>query len=103
MSVAQRRTLRCQYILITRALWHLHETLNIMHIDVRYHFIRKLLENGQIALRYCSTTEMPADIMTKALPKIRHDKLTKMIGINSEWTAQEKSDEQIAKINGEQE
>jgi hypothetical protein len=42
------------------------------HIDIRYHFVRECVENGDIALKYCSTKDMVADALTKALPKERH-------------------------------
>jgi hypothetical protein len=44
------------------------------HIDVRYHFIRWVIEEGKIRLIYCPTAEMVADSLTKALPsaKVKH-------------------------------
>jgi hypothetical protein len=44
------------------------------HIDVRFHFIRWIVEEGKIRLIYCPTEEMVADILTKALPstKVKH-------------------------------
>ena len=44
------------------------------HIDIRYHFIRWVCDNGSIRLVYCPTAEMTADILTKALPspKVKH-------------------------------
>ena len=38
------------------------------HIDVKYHFIQDALAQGLIQLNYLPTRQMPADIMTKALP-----------------------------------
>ena len=35
------------------------------HIDTRYHFVRELVNNGEISLEYCRL----ADIFTKALAK----------------------------------
>jgi hypothetical protein len=52
------------------------------HIDVRYHFIRKCSQDGLIELAYIPTTEMVADILTKALPRIKHDK--HMLGMGME-------------------
>ena len=37
------------------------------HIDLRYHFIRHALENGQIRIDYLPTSQQPADALTKAL------------------------------------
>ena len=44
------------------------------HIDVHFHFIRWIVEEGKIRLIYCPTDEMVADILTKALPstKVKH-------------------------------
>jgi hypothetical protein len=44
------------------------------HIDVRFHFIRWIVENGSIRLVYCPTNDMVADTLTKALPsaKVKH-------------------------------
>ena len=44
------------------------------HIDVRFHFIRYVVENGQLHLIYCPTEDMVADSLTKALPsaKVKH-------------------------------
>jgi hypothetical protein len=44
------------------------------HIDVRFHFIRWIVENGSLRLVYCPTDEMVADTLAKALPspKVKH-------------------------------
>lgn len=44
------------------------------HIDVRYHYIRYVIESGAIHLTYCPTDDMTADTLTKALPsaKVKH-------------------------------
>ena len=39
------------------------------HIDIRYHYIRECVRNGQIELRYCPKNDMKADILTKPLTK----------------------------------
>jgi hypothetical protein len=51
------------------------------HIDVRYHFIRESTKLGLIQLVYISTIEMVADILTKALPRDRHEKHMKGMGL----------------------
>ncbi|CAK9816498.1 Retrovirus-related Pol polyprotein from transposon TNT 1-94 [Anthophora quadrimaculata] len=42
------------------------------HIDVRHHFVRDLIRDGRITLGHISTGDMPADVLTKALPRARH-------------------------------
>ena len=44
------------------------------HIDIRFHFIRWVIEDGKIWLIYCPTEEMVADALTKVLPstKVKH-------------------------------
>ena len=44
------------------------------HIDIRFHFIHWVIEDGKLHLIYCPTEEMVADILTKALlsTKVKH-------------------------------
>src|SRR6202522_4010649 len=44
------------------------------HINVRFHFIRWIVEDGKLRLIYCPTEEMVAHILTKALvsTKVKH-------------------------------
>ena len=37
------------------------------HIDIRHHFIREQVAQGTLEIKYCPTTEMVADFMTKGL------------------------------------
>eukprot|EP00253_Pinus_taeda_P010962 PITA_10962 len=37
------------------------------HIDTRFHYIRELVNNGEIVLEHCRTQEQVADILTKPL------------------------------------
>ncbi|KAG5317706.1 COPIA protein, partial [Pseudoatta argentina] len=47
------------------------------HIDVRHHFVRGIVDNGEIELSYKSTEDMVADILTKGLPGSKHRKCVK--------------------------
>lgn len=53
------------------------------HIDIRYHFLRNAVIDGTLDTFYCPTTDMIADIMTKALPRAQHAKLTEDLGITA--------------------
>jgi hypothetical protein len=52
------------------------------HIDIRFHFIREAVENGQVTLSYCPTNAMVADILTKALPRTKVEKFVDMLGLS---------------------
>ena len=39
------------------------------HINISYHFIRSTQETGKVTIKYCSTQDMIADLMTKAASK----------------------------------
>ncbi|KAF1316242.1 Integrase catalytic core protein, partial [Globisporangium splendens] len=51
------------------------------HIDIRYHFVREKVEDGQVVLEYCPTQEMLADIMTKPIPSAQFDYLRTKLSI----------------------
>ena len=51
------------------------------HIDIRYHFIRQHVENGDITLVYCATENMTADILTKALPSMKQKHFALSLGL----------------------
>lgn len=51
------------------------------HIDIRHHFVREAVENEIVKLRHVSSSEMVADILTKALPRELHDKCIQGLGL----------------------
>ena len=53
------------------------------HIHIRYHFIRDTLAPGVIVLQYQPTADMVADIMTKPLPREKHEKHSGAMGLHS--------------------
>jgi hypothetical protein len=44
------------------------------HIDISYHFVREKVASGEITVIYTPTDDMTADVLTKALPLIKHEK-----------------------------
>jgi hypothetical protein len=52
------------------------------HIDIQYHFIRYVIEQGHIHLIYCPTDRMTADILTKALPSIKAKHFASVLGLS---------------------
>ena len=48
-------------------------SLKTKHIDVVYHFTREKVMRGDITFSYVKTDDMLADIMTKGLPRNKHE------------------------------
>eukprot|EP00253_Pinus_taeda_P008164 PITA_08164 len=51
------------------------------HIDTRFHYIRELVNNGEIVLEHCRTQEQVADISTKPLDQKSFEFLRKCLGM----------------------
>ena len=51
------------------------------HIDTRFHYIRELVNNGEIVLEHCRTHEQVADILTKPLDQKSFEFLRKCLGM----------------------
>lgn len=51
------------------------------HIDIKFHFTRELVEKKEIKIVYLRTDFMLADIFTKALSKIKHDRAIEMLNL----------------------
>ena len=51
------------------------------HIDIKYHFVRDLVEAGRIKVEYCASENMIADILTKGLRINRFEMLRQLAGI----------------------
>ena len=58
---------------------HLHEKSK--HIDICYHFIRDLIDKGDININYINTVEMVADGLTKPLAQVSYERWVKMLGM----------------------
>ncbi|GKC87562.1 hypothetical protein Tco_1148211 [Tanacetum coccineum] len=51
------------------------------HIDIRYHFIRECVENGHINVEHVRGELQRADILTKALPRLKFVTMRQMLGV----------------------
>lgn len=51
------------------------------HIDVRHHFVWEVIETGKIQLEHMTSENMPADILTKALTKPKHQRCVLSLGL----------------------
>ena len=51
------------------------------HIDIRYHFIRDMVQRGAVRLDHIGTDEQVADILTKPLGKVKFLTFRERLGI----------------------
>ena len=51
------------------------------HIDIKFHFVRNLINENAVNLIYVSTNNMLADILTKNLVKVKHLKFVTLLGL----------------------
>lgn len=53
----------------------------VKHIDIRHHYIRERVEDGDLEITHIPGSENIADIMTKPLPSPRHHYLIVKMGL----------------------
>lgn len=53
------------------------------HIDVRHHYVREVLEGGELQIEFTPTNEMAADVLTKGVPKQKHESCLKLLGVTN--------------------
>ena len=51
------------------------------HINVRFHFVQKIIDKGKILLQKIKTTENPADMLTKVVTVIKFVHCLNLINI----------------------
>lgn len=60
-----------------------HQKQRSKHIDTRLHYTKDLCASGKIKLKYCSTENMTADILTKPLGSLKMKKFALELGLVS--------------------
>ena len=53
------------------------------HLDLRFYWLRDEVAKGQIEIEHLRTFDMPADILTKSLPKPKVLEMVKMLGLRT--------------------
>ena len=51
------------------------------HIDIRYHYIRKVIEDGIVTVLFIEGSDNPADLFTKNLGHVKFKKFRKALGL----------------------
>ena len=59
------------------------------HIRIRYHFLRELVNNGDVQVEYCKTEDQMADIFTKPLSGQVFKKNVERLGVQSKFNLRE--------------
>lgn len=57
------------------------------HIDIKFHFVQDVVEDGRVAVFPVSSSQNLADIMTKPLPKDKHHRI--VTGLGLDWWYQD--------------
>jgi hypothetical protein len=58
-----------------------HHT-RMKHIDIRYHFIRNCVQNRLIDVIYILSSENIADLLTKPLGRVMHQRWIERLGLD---------------------
>jgi hypothetical protein len=53
----------------------------LRHVDIHNHWLRQEVQNGRIDIKWVSTNVMPADGLTKLLPRQKHEAFRAMINL----------------------
>lgn len=59
----------------------LREHKRMKHIDMKYNYIREVIANGFIQVKYLPLSNQLADIMTKSLPVALFERLRSLLGV----------------------
>ena len=51
------------------------------HLDLRFYWLRGTVHSGLLSLKYVPTAEMPADVMTKPLARIKIAEMRALLGL----------------------
>ena len=62
---------------------NLGSTKHAKHVDIKYHFVKDIIEQRDIILEHCSSIDMAADILTKPLDTHKFKKCRDMLGMSS--------------------
>ena len=55
------------------------------HIDIRYHWIRKVMEKQEMKLKKIHTEKNPSDMMTKVMTREKLKIYKELAGMDSKW------------------
>ena len=59
------------------------------HIKIKYHFVREAEAEKEVRLVHCNSKDQIADILTKALSKVKFETLRTRLGVSSKSAKEE--------------
>ena len=59
-----------------------YEHKRLKHVDIKFNFIKDLVEDGIMIVEYVPTGDQIADVMTKGLPSEKFVKLRNQLGMS---------------------
>jgi hypothetical protein len=66
--------------IVTKATERLQTKLK--HVDIHQLWLRQAVDRGDVNVQWISTNRMPADGLTKALPRQKHTEFTRQLGLD---------------------
>ena len=51
------------------------------HIEIKYHYIRDMVQRGAVRLQYVATDEQIADVLTKPLARVKFEYFREKLGV----------------------
>ena len=51
------------------------------HIEIKYHYIKDMVQRGAVKLQYVATDEHIADVLTKPLTRVKSKYFIKKLGV----------------------
>ena len=51
------------------------------HIEIKYHYIRDMVQRGAVKLQYVATKEQIADVLTKPLARVKFEYFREKLGV----------------------
>jgi hypothetical protein len=58
-----------------------HLATKLRHVDIHKHWLRQEVQAGRVNIEWVPTADMPADGLTKSLPRQRHESFIKQLGL----------------------
>jgi hypothetical protein len=51
------------------------------HIEIKYHYVRDMVQKGAVRLQYIATDEQVADVLTKPLSRVKFEYFRDKLGV----------------------